>query len=112
MSHDHPPGPLPAEDTPAEHRLNTVQIIGGAVVGFISSWLLLAVTLLVLYDTLGDSTLLNVLSWGALVLPAVVSGALLVPSKTRYWSAGLMVGLAIGSILGAGVCVGFGLLGG
>ncbi len=112
MSEDHPPDPVPAEDTPAERRLNTVQVIGGAVLGFISSWLLTAITLLVQYSTYGDSTLLNVLGYCALGFPAAVSVALLVRARTRYLGAGLLMGFAIGSILGAGVCVGFGVVSG
>ena len=112
MNDDSPPGPMPAEDTPAGRRTSTGQVIGGAVLGFIASWLLTAITLLVLYSTYGDSTLLNVLYYCALGLPAAVSVALLVPARTRYLGAGLLMGFAIGSILGAGVCVGFEALGG
>ena len=110
MNDDSPPGPMPAEDTPAGRRTSTGQVIGGAVLGFIASWLLALIIGFALYTTYGDSNSiwLSVAIYGALALPAIISVALLVPSRTRYWGAGLLIGVAIGSVLGAGVCVGVG----
>ncbi len=125
MSEDHPPDPVPIENRvpaqpplprrrpdPVEHRIHVEPMLRGAALGFIASWVLTAITLLVLYSTYGDSTLLNVLGYCALGFPAAVSLALLVPARTRYLGAGLLMGFAIGSILGAGVCVGSGVVSG
>ena len=112
MNGDSPPGPTPAEDTPAGRRTSTGPVIGGAVLGCIVSWLLAIITGFALYTTYGDSNSTTVSIYGALGLPAIISVALLVPSRTRYWGAGLLIGVAIGSVLGAGVCVGVGVVSG
>ena len=112
MNDDSPPGPTPAEDTPAGRRTSTYPVIWGAGLGFIASWLLAFITGIILYNTYSNSIWLNVAIYGALALPAIISVALLVPSRTRYWGAGLLIGVAIGSVLGAGVCVGFGVVSG
>jgi len=97
---------MPAEDTPAGRRTSTGQVIGGAVLGFIASWLLAIITGFALYTTYGDSNSTTVSIYSALALPAIIAVALLVAPRTRYLGAGLLAGFAIGYILGAGVCVG------
>ena len=90
-----------------ERPLRKLPIIGGAILGFISTWVLLTVAILVLYST----QLTGFLEW---LVPAValfglpvIFGVLLIPERTRRWGAGALLGLAIGSITGAGVCAGF-----
>lgn len=114
MSDAQPPSQDPAERTDAEPRLRSGPIIGGAILGFTASWLLAFATAIGLLSAYGyddTSTWQYVAFFGALALPAIISVALLISTKTRYWGAGLLIGLAIGSLLGAGVCVGNGVLG-
>ena len=116
MSDPQPPNQDPAERTDAEPRLRSAQIISGAVLGFIASWLLAFLAAFVAYDydqtVRRDRVGVPVSTWqsvaldGALALPAIITVPLLISTKTRYWGAGLLIGLAIGSLLGAGVCIG------
>ncbi len=81
-------------------------IARGAVAGFVLSWAVFAVVVFLTYAALGDSssalaTALPVV--GLLALP-VVSGLLMIPRRTRHTGAGLLMGVAIGSVVGAGVC--------
>ncbi len=84
-------------------------IVGGLVVGFIATWALFVVTLLVVYANYGDSSgpVQNVLGFAGLLVPPILFGLLLIPRRTRHFGAGLLMGLAIGSITAAGVCGGF-----
>ncbi len=92
-----------------ERRLRVPWIVGGAILGFVLSWFVFAVTIFALYAAVGDSsaTAQNVLAAVGLFGLPVVLGALLVPRRTRQLGAGLLLGLAVGAITGAGVCAGF-----
>lgn len=94
---------------PEEDRVRTGQVIGGAVVGFILTWLLFAVVVMSVYAQYGESTgtAQNVLVGAGLLTLPIVFGLLLIPRRTRHWGAGFLMGFAIGSISGAGVCGGF-----
>ena len=115
----YPTGSSPDDDAPRRRNVNVAAMIGGGIVGFILSWLLIAITLFTLYatsdvDSEGGSTTTtaaNVLGAAALALPAVITVALLVPARTRYWGAGVLMGFSIGYILGAGACVSMGAFG-
>jgi hypothetical protein len=86
-------------------------LLGGVIVGWIASWGLYIVTVLVLFSSLGDvgfsgSTWPIVVAAAALFLPAVVSGVLLLRQRRAgQMVAGLLLGLAIGAVVGAGVCM-------
>jgi hypothetical protein len=84
-------------------------VVGGVIVGFVATWILFFVTLLVVYANYGDSTgtTEDVIAFSGLILPPVVFGLLLIPRRTRHFGAGLLLGLAIGSITAAGICGGF-----
>lgn len=114
MSDEHPASRAPADDVPQQHSVNTRRMFSGAVLGVIASWLLIALTLIGMYTTYGDSTSTrqNVVAIAVPALPAIIAVALLVAPRTRYLGAGLLAGFAIGYILGAGVCVGVGVIGG
>lgn len=105
-------GALPEPQQPEQAetgRIRALPVIGGAVLGFGATWVLLIVAVLVLYTQYGDSsgTAQNVIAGlGLLGLP-VLSGLLMIPRRTRHWGAGLVMGVAIGSISAAGVCGGF-----
>ena len=94
---------------PEERRLGAWQVIAGAVVGFVATWVLFGVVLVTIYAQYGDSTgtTQDVIAVAGLVGLPILFGLLLIPRRTRYWGAGVMMGLAIGSISGAGVCGGF-----
>lgn len=78
-----------AEDVPEKQPVNIGRVIGGAVLGFNAFWLVTAVTGVLLYSTYSDSSSiwLGMAVYGALVVPAVVSLALLMSPRTRYWGA-------------------------
>ena len=88
--------------------ISKAAVVGGAVMGFIGSWLLFAFAVLVMYGSLGDSstTIQMVIGFAALLSIPVVSGALLLSREKRQLGAGLLMGVAIGSLVGAGVCIG------
>ena len=71
-------------------------VLAGAATMFFMAWFLIAIVLL--------ETNRGVHAWyvaGGLTLVAV---ALLVPRRTRRAGGGALLGMAIGSILGSGVC--------
>jgi hypothetical protein len=83
------------------------QLVGGIVVGWILSWaaLTLAVIVSLGFATDSDSPAIAVLIWGALFAPAVVLGVVLLIRRSRgQVVAGTLMGLTIGSVVGAGVC--------
>ena len=93
---------------PEEHHIRTGQVIGGAVLGFVATWLLFFVVVMSVYAQYGDSagTTGDIVGGAGLLALPVVFGLLLIPRRTRYWGAGFLMGFAIGSISGAGVCGG------
>ncbi len=111
MSDEHPPGRVPPDGMPEHRRFNTGSMVWGAVLGFIASWLMIALGIIGTYMTYGDSTSTrqDAVAVAVPVLPALITAALLVAPKTRYFGAGLLAGFAIGYLLGAGVCVGVGV---
>lgn len=98
----------PRNDRPDEtpQPLRAGPLVGGAVVGFLVSWVGFAVVAIAMYSTFGDSSSgaqTAAALAGLLVLP-VVATALMVPRRTRRAGAGFLMGIAIGAIAGAGVC--------
>ena len=84
-------------------------VVGGAVLGFIASWLLFTIALFGLMATYTDDTSDTggtVLLVGSLLLVPVVCGVLMISRRTRQWGAGALIGVAIGSLVGAGICIG------
>lgn len=92
-----------------EGRIRALQLVGGAVLGFLADWFLFTVSLFAVYANYGDSTgtAQDVLAFSGLLGPPIVLGLLLVPRRTRYWGTGFLMGVAIGTMTGAGVCAGF-----
>ncbi len=106
----HPEQPGQPDQPDAEtSQVRPLQLIGGMVLGFAMSWLVFAAVLLWIYATYGDSTgtAQDVVAVLGLVGLPVLLGLLLIPRRTRYWGAGLLMGVAIGSMTGAGACAGF-----
>jgi hypothetical protein len=77
-------------------------LVGSAILGFLLEWSVIIIYGLSTLD--GGTTTGIIVSFVA--LPVLCALPLLHPS-TRYAGAGLLIGLALGSITGAGVCGGF-----
>lgn len=94
--------PRPGDANP----IHWAAILGGAVLGCFGTWALFAVVLLVEFTQYGDNTTTaqGVLLGAALLLIPAVSGALMIPRRTRQLGAGSLMGVAIGSLVGAGIC--------
>lgn len=101
-------------DERAENRdLRWKDLVGGVVVGFIACWLFFAVAVFATYIATGDSTAtwVSVLMWASLaVVPAAFLVAALVRRSRGQLVAGMLLGLTIGSIVGAGVCTTYSVL--
>jgi hypothetical protein len=88
-------------------RVEVLQVIGGVVLGWLGGWFLFAVVTLVLYASFGDTasqvsgTLVGIAT--LLVVP-VVAGVVLIRRGRGRLGSGLLLGVAIGSLVGAGVC--------
>ena len=83
-------------------------VVGGAVLGFIASWLLFTIALLTMLATYSEDTSDTggtVIMVGSLLLVPALSGALMLSRRTRQWGAGALIGVAIGSLTGAGICI-------
>lgn len=96
-------------DRPEGEQIRPGPLIGGILLGFVLTWVVFTVVLFSLYATYGDSssTTQNVIAAiGFLGLP-VLLGLLLIPRRTRHWGAGMLLGIALGSISAAGVCGSF-----
>ena len=97
------------DDEGQHDKIRPWPLIGGGLLGFCLTWFAFAVTVIALYATYGDTSSRTqdvIAGVGLLGLP-VLFALLLVPRRTRYWGAGLLLGVALGSITAAGVCGGF-----
>ena len=83
------------------------EVVGAAILGFVIEWGVIATFLIAnIHATPSPATV-------ALVFlgPPALFALLLLPRGTRRKGASLLIGLLIGSITGAGVCAGVGVLG-
>ena len=78
-------------------------VVGGAVLGLVGSWLLFAVAILISYESLGDEGMTWVAALALFAIP-VCAGAVLIRRGRGQLGSGLLLGVVIGSIIGAGVC--------
>ncbi len=80
--------------------------VGGAVLAFVGTWLLFAIAVMALYSAYGDSTSTEqtVMGVAALLALPLLGLALMIAPLTRHAGAGLLMGIAIGSVVGAGIC--------
>jgi hypothetical protein len=95
------------DDPRSKAPINWVDVVGGAVLGLLGSWLTYAVAFMVLYGKLGDHAATwvdTVVGLGALLAIPVVAGAMLIYRGRGQLGSGLLLGVAVGSIIGAGVC--------
>ncbi len=101
-----PQRPAPPPDGP---KMTADRLVGGVVLGFVASWMFYLFTAVTAVTAFGDEGSPSPGPWlelVVLVLPPVVMLALLVPRRTRRAGAGLLLGIALGSVVGAGACVG------
>lgn len=95
------------------HDIRWKDVVGGVVVGFMACWAFFFVAVLGTYMVTGDSaaTWVTVLMWASLaVVPAAFLATALVRRRRGQLVAGVLLGLTIGSIVGAGVCTTYSLL--
>lgn len=86
-------------------------VFGGAVAGWLLCWAVYVVFGFASYTAAGDSLRAGVTFWGSLALtPLVLLGVVLVRRGRGQLVAGTLLGLTLGSILGAGVCTTFNLV--
>lgn len=102
------PSDRPREQPPAQ-PIRTGKVVSGAIAGFLASWLIIAFTIFAVYATYGDSSsrVAEVLAILGMIALPVIAALLLISPRTRHWGAGAMIGVALGSITGAGVCGGW-----
>ncbi len=94
---------------------SVTEVIGGAVLGWLGSWLLFAVASIALYSQTGDggsqAAQIAVALVALFVIP-VAAGAVLIRRGRGQLGSGMLLGVAIGSVVGAGVCTSTLLVGG
>lgn len=101
-------------DERSENRdISWKDVVGGTVLGFIACWVFFAVVVFATYLAAGDSaaTWVTVLMWASLaVVPTAFLVSAIVHRRRGQLVAGMLLGLTIGSIVGAGVCTTYSLL--
>ena len=90
--------------TETPRRLDWPQVIGAACGGFVIEWVVIVVTFVVAAGMTRGTAIVLVI--GFLALP-LLCAVLLISRRTRVFGASLLIGLLLGSIVGAGVCTGF-----
>jgi sorbitol-specific phosphotransferase system component IIBC len=85
-----------------DRSVDRATVVGSAVFGFLLEWL--AITIGVFSTIDSENGAGGIVAFVA--LPVLCALPLLHP-RTRHAGAGLIIGLAIGSMTGAGVCAGF-----
>ena len=100
-------------DRAENHDIEWTDVVGGVVVGFIACWGFFAFAVIATYSVTGDSAAgwVPVLMWASLaVVPTIFLVAVLVRRRRGQLVAGMLLGLTVGSIVGAGVCTTYSLL--
>ena len=82
--------------------IETAVVVVGSFVGLLATWFTSFVVFYTPSLHIADDSFLSTVV-GVASVP-VLSALLLVPRRTRYAGAGMMIGFAIGSITGAGIC--------
>ena len=92
---------------PRERAMGWAAVAGGVLLGWLGSWgLFVLVVLLVygVYGVTGGTTSQTVVAIAALLVVPVLSSGALVTRDRRNLGHGLLMGMAIGSIVGSGMC--------
>jgi hypothetical protein len=95
------------DEEPGTRQVEWGPLIGGIVVGWLLSWFLFGFALLMLYASLGDTRenlQITVAITSLLVAPVVLGVLLLRRRRQGQVVAGMLLGLTVGAIAGAGVC--------
>ena len=95
------------DEQPSRREIEWGPLIGGIFVGWLLSWFLFAFAALLLYTNLGDTgeTLQSAIALTSLLLAPVVLGVVVLRRRRRgQVVAGVLMGLTVGAIAGAGVC--------
>jgi hypothetical protein len=76
------------------------------LLGFLGTWLIFTITYMALWSVYGDSTTVGqvVIELAGLLALPVTALAFMISPRTRQAGAGLLMGVAIGSVVGAGIC--------
>ena len=90
-------------------RVHALQVAAGIFLGWLGSWVLYAVAILVVVAAFGEANRSVaiagfVLSFVALFLIPVVAGVVLIRRGRGKLGSGMLLGVAIGSLIGAGLC--------
>lgn len=96
-----------SDDKPRPGTINPAEVVGGTVIGLLGSWLLFAFAGLALYATLGDhaTTWVDTLvGFTTLFAIPVCAGIVLIRRGRGQLGSGMLLGVAIGSLIGAGLC--------
>jgi hypothetical protein len=95
------------------HDIVWKDLVSGVVVGFVACWVFFAMAVFATYTVTGDSApgWVTVLTWASLaVVPAAFLVTTLVRRRRGQLVAGMLLGLTVGSVVGAGVCTTYSLL--
>ncbi len=88
--------------------VTSLSLLGGALLGVLLSWLVIALSALATLESSGAGVVMVI----AFVGPPLLCLALLMSPRTRYAGTGVVIGLAVGTITGSGVCATLAGLGG
>jgi uncharacterized membrane protein len=94
-------------DAPRQGQIHAASVIGGVILGVVVTfvWLFVVFVAALSLDPNGTTTTAQgVLIFAVFVLPFVAAIVLLCFRRTRQAGAGLVMGMAIGSLALAGVC--------
>jgi len=93
--------------TEPQQHVRAWPIIGGVVLGVVVCWVWIALALIIgfgaAYGSESDAPALAAIAFA--LLPVVLGIVFLVVPRTRQLGAGFLMGISIGFIGGAGVCV-------
>ena len=89
-------------------RVHALQVAAGIFLGWLGSWVLYTVAILVMLASFGEDKFDQiaglVLGIVALFLIPVITGMTLIRRGRGRLGSGMLLGVAIGSLIGAGVC--------
>ncbi len=93
--------------TEPDHQVRAWPIIGGVVLGLLVCWFWITLSLIVgfgaAYGSESDAPAVAAIAFAA--LPVLLGLVFLIRPRTRQLGAGFLMGISIGFIAGAGVCV-------
>ena len=96
-----------SDDRGGSRTIKWAEVVGGGVLGLMGGWLLFAMAGIILYangwDLVGTREEVIVGLVALLIIP-VCAGAVLIHRGRRQLGSGMLLGVTIGSIIGAGVC--------